>query len=151
MLRFSLVLAGLLLASVAGADNVYMIGRVNIQGTTYAQVVFFSHKDITTLEACEKEVAYGRNGQWQHYSHDVKKAAGMSVAVNYLCRSTPLTLSKWQPRDRYDLVYEVDIRDNGLKLVEHNTYAECVRHFKDKKVEETYEYFCAKANQRRQP
>ena len=148
MLRLSLVVVGLLLASVVQADNVYMLGRLNIQGTTYAQVVFFSHKDITTLEACEKEVAYGRNNQWQHYSHEVKKAAGMSVAVNYICRSTSLALSKWQPRDRYDFVFEVDIRNNGLKLVEHNTYAECVRHFKDQKIEETYEHFCAKANQR---
>lgn len=151
MLRCCLLIAGLLLVPMANATNVYMLGKFNIQGTTYAQVVFFSHKDITTLEACEKEVMYGRTGQWQHYGHLVNKVAGMSIAVNYICRSAPVKLSTWQARERYDIVYEVDFRDNGLKLVQHDTYAACVGHFRQQKVQESYEYFCAKANQRIQP
>lgn len=151
MLRFCLLFAGWLLVSVANADNVYMLGRVNIQGTTYAQVVFFSHKDITTLEACEKEVMYGRTGQWQHYGHLVKKVAGMAVAVNYICRKSPVQLVTWQPRERYDIVYEVDIRNDGLKLTRHDTYADCVGHFRQQKLQESHEHFCAKANQRMSP
>jgi len=151
MLRFVVLCAALVLTGVVQADNVYMLGKVDIKGTTYAQVVFFSHKDITTIEACEREVMYGRNGQWQHYGHLVNKVAGISIAVNYICRSAPLSISAWHSRDRYDTIFEVDIRNNGLKLTQHDTYAACVGHFRKQREEESYEHFCAKANQKVQP
>ena len=151
-MRYSLwllVACSLGAVSMAKADDtIYMLGKLNIQGTTYTQLVFFSDKDITSVEACEKEVMYGRTGQWQHYGHLVNKAAGLNISMNYICRASAETLSTWQPRERYGLIYEVDIRDNGLKLAEHNTYADCISHFKQQKIEESYEHFCAKSNQR---
>jgi len=134
--------------SAVADQTVYMLAKLAIQGTTYNQVVFFSDKDITTVEACEKEVLYGRTGQWQHYGHLVRKVAGMNISVNYICRASADTMEGWHSKARYDHVYEVDLRNDGMTIAEHKTYADCIGHIRQQKEEETYLHFCAKANQR---
>lgn len=148
MAKTLLMLVLLSVVSGVRAESVYMVARLNIQGTTYAQVVFFRDDNVNSLERCEREVMYGRNGQWQYYGHLVRRIAGMSIGANYTCRVSPLELPAWHAGNRYDNVYGVDLREGQLRLVSYANYAECVGDFRKRQQPETHEYFCAKANQR---
>lgn len=147
-MRAMIMLLGLLASSVALAeDKVYMLGKLKVKDSTYVSAVFFHDPAVNTIAICEKEVMYGRNGQWQYFAHLVHKAQGVSLTVDYVCRSTANPISTWQPKDRYDYVYLVDIRNDDLKVTEFDTYADCVGSLKKDRTPETFDYFCAKANQ----
>lgn len=139
----------MMLASLTAVaeERVYMLGKLKIEGTTFTSVVFFQDASIRTVADCEREVMYGRNGQWQVFGHQVKKAGGVSLTVDYLCRRSASTIAVWQPRAPYDNVYRFDLRNGGMVLKAFDTYAGCVGFFKQQRQPETFEYFCAKANQ----
>lgn len=147
-MRAMIMLLGLLASSVALAeDKVYMLGKLKVKDSTYVSVVFFQDPAVNTIAICEREVMYGRNGQWQYFAHLVHKVQGVSLTVDYFCRSTANPVAVWQPRDPYDYVYLVDIRNDGLKMTEFDTYADCVGSLKKNRTPETFDYFCAKSNQ----
>ena len=148
MTKALLIVVLLSVAAGAQAESVYMVARLSIQGTTYAQVVFFRDGNVDTVERCEREVMYGRNGQWQYYGHLVRLIPGMSIGANYACRVSPVELPAWHAGNRYDIVYGVDLREGRLRLATYASYAECVGDFRKRQQPETHEYFCAKANQR---
>ncbi len=149
MQRLILVLIGWLWisTSVFANEPVFLLGKLNIQGTTYTQVVFFYDRGVKDIKTCEREIYLGRMGQWQYYGHVVRKGKGLSANMNYFCRTSGYNISAWYPSAGYDYVYQLDMRDNNFKVQKFESYAKCLNDLRKSVKDETHEFFCARSNQ----
>jgi len=139
----------MLFSTTAVADDhyVYLLAKVKLKGTTYTQIAFFHDEEVKDLASCEKERNFGRRGNWRRYTHYVVKNTGLSLHANYFCVQTQEPLSGWQEHAEYEHVYLVDVNDGDIKLIELNTYMECLNKMRETQEDETHTFFCAKSNQ----
>ena len=148
MQRLILAMVALILTTDVLAENpVFLLGKLNIQGTTYTKVVFFYDRDVTDIKTCEHEIYLGRMGQWQYYGHVVHKGKGLSANMNYFCRTSSYNISAWYPAAGYDYIYQLDMRDNDFKVKQFDSYAKCLGDLRTSVKDETHEFFCARSNQ----
>jgi len=148
MLKSICGLVLLALSSIASAEEpVFLLGKLNIAGTTYTQVVFFYDRAVQNMETCEREIYYGRNNQWQYYGHIVKHFRGMSVNANYFCRTSGYNISAWYPQAKYTYVYQLDMRNDDFKVQPFDSYAKCLNDLRKQVKDETHDFFCARSNQ----
>ncbi|RLT93055.1 hypothetical protein [Ketobacter sp.] len=143
-----LLVSSFFISTTALAENpVFLLGKLNIQGTTYTKVVFFYDRAVTDIKTCEREIYLGRMGQWQYYGHVVHKGKGLSANMNYFCRTSSYNISAWHPAAGYDYIYQLDMRENDFKVKPFESYAKCLGDLRKSVPDETHEFFCARANQ----
>ena len=151
-LLFGILLLSLSSVSVsADSNDVYMLGRVKVVGTTATQMVLFQDPALSTLTACEKERRRGFHDRWRYYGHYVRRMAGMSLKVNYFCISSTQRFESWWDKAEYSEVYLVSNVDGLLNVELKETYASCMKALRLTQAEETPTLFCARSNQKLLP
>lgn len=128
---------------------VYMVARVKLTGTDFTQVVFFRHRSVTTLEACEAERSAGMisNG-WKFYStRYLKTLKGISFRIDYRCVESDLHLRYWRQGDPLDRFYLVRTEAGKLTLEQHRDFFACRRALNRDAATETIDAFCGIASQ----
>ncbi|MDX1803087.1 MAG: hypothetical protein R3292_03335 [Alcanivorax sp.] len=130
-------------------DKVYLVGRFDLDGTTYNQVVFFQDDAIADLKACKREVILGRQGKWQIYSHLTRAARGFTYSTSYTCALGNQRFNSWDRTGRLPLThtYSVVATDQRLQVQSHKNYGACMAWLRQHGGESRHR-FCAKAAQR---
>ena len=132
------------------SERVYMIGKIKILDTTHTKVVLFYDRGITNMNDCQREIQRGNRGQWRYHHHKFKKPNGYAQRISYYCVKSDATASKWYPRDRFDQVYKVDIRNTQMRISPQKSYSDCLFKLRKEVYDETNRFFCAKLSQRLQ-
>lgn len=129
-------------------EKVYLVARFDLDGTTYNQVVFFQDDVITDLKGCKREMMYGRNGNWQVYSHITNAVRGFTYSLSYTCALGRQDFSGWDKSGQLNPThtYEVVIRDKVLQVTPRNSYSACLNRLRSAGGE-TAKQYCARSTQ----
>ena len=129
-------------------EKVYLVARFDLDGTTYNQVVFFQDDVITDLKSCKREMMYGRNGNWQVYSHITNAVRGFTYSLSYTCALGRQDFSGWDKSGQINPThtYEVVVRDQSLQVIPRNSYSACLKKVRSAGGE-TAKRYCARSTQ----
>lgn len=131
------------------AGTIYLMTRVQLNGTDFGQVSFLQDKSITTLEACDKEREAGMTVGWGVYHPYLKTYKGMSYRVEYRCVVSDQRLSMFRYNQPLDNFYLVSTgQDSHLHLAAFRNFFSCRDHLDSHRQQQTLEHFCAKTGQR---
>lgn len=155
MLRLSLlpIMATLFLlpwqAQADQSDLIYLVAKLDIDGTTYNEVVIFQDDVIDELKDCKREVMYGRSGGWQVYSHITNAVRGFTYSTTYTCASGGQRFSGWDrsgaaPRNQ---IFSVTIKDEQLLVRTHASYSKCMAWVRQRGGE-TRNQYCGRSAQK---
>lgn len=132
----------------SSSSFIYLVVRIKLTGTDLTQVVFFRHKAITTMEACEAERNAGLTSGWQHFSrYYLKTLKGVSYKVDYRCVEGEQRLAYWQRGVPQDQFYLVRTTDNRLQVQSYRNFFECRAALRNGSREESIDSFCSISSQ----
>ena len=129
-------------------EKVYLVARFDLDGTTYNQVVFFQDDAVNDLKGCKREIMYGRNGNWQVYSHITNTVRGFTYSLSYTCALGRQDFSGWDKSGQANPThtYEVVVRDGSLQVTPRNSYSACLNRLRSAGGE-TAKQYCARSTQ----
>ncbi|MCX4024881.1 hypothetical protein H0A36_10670 [Endozoicomonas sp. SM1973] len=137
------------LSLVAVAEPyVYVVGKFQLQGTSYAQAAFLGSKKMKDYAACEEELKKGRRGQWDKVYHVLRPVRGASYTADYRCAMSDQQFSHWRGaggRMRY--VYLVDVAGDQLVATEHSALGKCTKALREAKAKLSSFAFCGQSSQ----
>ncbi|MDE1461165.1 hypothetical protein [Spartinivicinus poritis] len=134
--------------AAAAEQQVYVVGKFQLQGTSYAQAAFLSSKKMKDYAACEEELEKGRRGQWDKVYHVLRPVRGASYTADYRCAMSDYQFSHWRGtggRMRY--VYLVDVTDNQLVATEYSSLGKCAKALREAKAKLSSFAFCGQSSQ----
>lgn len=126
--------------------QVYLLARVTLTGSDFAEVVFLKHPALRTLEDCEIERNAGLTTGWVHLSApSLRTFRGKPYKVEYRCVTSPQQMTVWRSGVLYDQFYRVISRDQHLQVQPFPDFFACRRTLPA--VQAALDAFCAASSQ----
>lgn len=129
-------------------SSVYLLARIQLTGTDFAQTAFLQDRTITSLEACEKQRTAGLTTGWQSYRHYIRTYKGVAYKVDYRCVQSEKRLSGWRGGESLQYFYLVRSSDNQLRLKRFDNFFDCRDALSSRTLGDSIDSYCAKASQR---
>ncbi|WP_163834507.1 hypothetical protein [Spartinivicinus ruber] len=145
----SVVLGGCLNVALAADQQVYIVGKFQLQGTSYAQAAFFRSDKIANHAVCEEELQKGQRGEWDKIFHVLRPVGGgASYTADYRCVTSNQFFEDWRGnRSYFKYNYLVEVVNKELNVQAFSSPAKCLKAYRKNKAKFSSFAFCGKSNQ----
>jgi len=130
------------------AHAIYLMGRVQMNGTELDRAVFWQDHSVTSVEQCDKLRIEGLATGWRAYHPYVRSTAGMSYRVDYRCVESAERMTAYRPGIPFENFYLIRSGGNELHLQPFNGFFACHNAMAAHGEATSMESFCASTSQR---